>query len=466
MINKCECCVCMNECVVCDLNIFIKHKSRRWKSSLLWFAMALCCVRRLLSINRYRYRLLYHHLQKNRNSTNTYMGFQSFGCSIDQYGAPLKSCNIVSDDVHFNNNSNELLVKMHASPINPSDINIIEGKYALLPKSLPSIVGNEGIMEVKKKGKLCTSQPKIGELVIPSTALLGTWQQYLTCKETDIIPLNININDFEKYDQHFIAQLSMIAVNPCTAYRMINDFVSLQEGDYIIQNAANSAVGECVIQIARNYGLKTINIIRGSIEGTDYRSIEQFKIIKEHLYNLGADHVIGDIDLQKMSKEEREKLCNKKPPKLGLNAVGGDIVSDMMKLMTNDKKSMLVTYGGMSKKPLIIPTAPLIFRDIQLTGFWMTKWKKECEIDKNLKEEYLDMISTITQMIKDDDLEMAYKLIKFGDNGQGMMTALKYATNAYDLIGRNDKKHILDINDNQTPQEIRGKIIMIFDEYM
>ncbi len=432
--------------------------------------MALCFVRRIFS-TRHRtvkrvIKCTYYYRSSrllNNGSTNTYMGFSSFGCSISSYGQPLKACNIVSDEVHFNANSNQLLLKAHASPINPSDINIIEGKYALLPNSLPTICGNEGIFEVKKKGKSCSStSPDVGQFVIPSSALLGTWQQYLTCKESDIMPLSLNIGDLEKYDQHLIAQLSMISVNPCTAYRMINDFVSLQEGDYIIQNAANSAVGECVIQIARNYGLKTINIIRGSIEGTDDRSIEEFKIIKEHLHNLGGDEVIGDVDLQKMDREERGKLIKKNPPKLGLNAVGGEIVNEMIKLMTSDKKSVYVTYGGMSKKPLIIPTAPFIFKDIELTGFWMTRWKQRCDQDSNLKEEYYDMISTLTEMIKDHDLEMSYKLVNFGESGEGMMTGLKYATNAIDQIGRSDKKHVLEIEENQTPKEVRGKVVMVY----
>ena len=395
------------------------------------------------------------------------MGFSSYGCSISSYGHPLKACNIASNDVHFNNNSNELLLKAHASPINPSDINIIEGKYALLPKSLPKVCGNEGVFEVKKRGKSCSSSaPAVGDFVIPSTALLGTWQQYLTCKESDIIPLKISTNDMEKYDQHLIAQLSAISVNPCTAYRMINDFVSLQEGDYIIQNAANSAVGECVIQIARNYGIKTLNIIRGSVDGTELRSIEEFNIIKEHLLSLGGDKVIGDIDLQKMDREDRDKLINKKPPKLGLNAVGGDIVNDMLKLMTSDKQSVFVTYGGMSKQPLVVPTAPMIFRDLTLTGFWMTKWKQKCDKDRHLMEEYYDMVQTLAEMIKDHDLEMSYKLIQFGDSGEGMMTGLKYATNAIDQLGRNDKRYVVETEDNQTPKEIRGKVIMVFNEFM
>ena len=58
------------------------------------------------------------------------------------------------------------------------------------------------------------------------------------------------------------AYAATIAVNPCTAYRMLRDFVSLKPGDVIMQNGANSMVGLAVIQMAREMGVKTINIIR------------------------------------------------------------------------------------------------------------------------------------------------------------------------------------------------------------
>eukprot|EP01084_Bolivina_argentea_P091610 164894_1 len=409
--------------------------------------MPLICLTRLftrrVSIKHITKSMYFYKSFRLLNSSNSYMGFSSYGCSITSYGLPLNTCSITSNDIHFNNNSNELLIKSHASPINPSDINIIEGKYGSLPKSLlPNFIcGNEGIFEVKKKGQKCSmDSPLIGQFVIASKPFLGTWQQYITCKENDIIPLNINISDFEKYDNHLISQLSMISVNPSTAYRMINDFVSLEEGDYIIQNASNSCVGECVIQIARNYGIKTINIIRGSVDGTETRPASEFNIIKEHLMSIGGNIVIGDEDLNKMSREDRYKIINRhNPPKLGLNSVGGSVVNDMIKLMNSDKyKSILVTYGGMSKQPLIVPTAPLIFKDISLYGFWMTKWKQKCEEDCMLKKEYYDMINTLTQMIKDHDLEMSYKLIQFAENGKGMISGLKYALNQYDQIGWKD----------------------------
>jgi trans-2-enoyl-CoA reductase len=43
---------------------------------------------------------------------------------------------------------------------------------------------------------------------------------------------------------------------------MLLDFVSLIPGDVVVQNGANSGVGEAVIQLCKLWGLKTFNIVR------------------------------------------------------------------------------------------------------------------------------------------------------------------------------------------------------------
>jgi mitochondrial enoyl-[acyl-carrier protein] reductase / trans-2-enoyl-CoA reductase len=58
------------------------------------------------------------------------------------------------------------------------------------------------------------------------------------------------------------AYAAVLGVNPCTAYRLLKDFGDLQPGDYIIQNAANSMVGQAVVQLANLFGIKTINVVR------------------------------------------------------------------------------------------------------------------------------------------------------------------------------------------------------------
>ena len=54
----------------------------------------------------------------------------------------------------------------------------------------------------------------------------------------------------------------MLKVNPATAYLMLNNYIKINNGDYILQNAANSGVGNYVIQLAKMYNIRTINLIR------------------------------------------------------------------------------------------------------------------------------------------------------------------------------------------------------------
>lgn len=62
-------------------------------------------------------------------------------------------------------------------------------------------------------------------------------------------------------------------------------------------------------------------------------------------------------------------------PRLGFNNVGGKSATEVLRTLNNH--GVMVTYGGMSREPVIVPTASFIFKDIQLRGFWMSRWRKE-----------------------------------------------------------------------------------------
>lgn len=147
--------------------------------------------------------------------------------------------------------ANDVLVKMLAAPINPSDINMIQGTYAILP-DLPAVGGNEGVAQVLEVGSQVKSL-KTGDWVIPKDAGLGTWRTEAVLPEKDVISLPNNIP---------LLSAATLGVNPCTAFRMLSDFEDLKPGDSVIQNAANSGVGQAVIQIAAARGIKTINVVR------------------------------------------------------------------------------------------------------------------------------------------------------------------------------------------------------------
>lgn len=57
-------------------------------------------------------------------------------------------------------------------------------------------------------------------------------------------------------------QAATLGINPPTAYRMLKDYELLKKGDWVVQNGGNSQVGLAVIQLAKEWGLSTINFVR------------------------------------------------------------------------------------------------------------------------------------------------------------------------------------------------------------
>ena len=144
---------------------------------------------------------------------------------------------------------NEVLIEIICFPINPADILLVEGKYANKPK-LPSLIGAECIAKVKKIGNNIRKF-KLGDIVLP--LVRDNWVEEKIVTENEIIKLPNNID---------VEQACMLKVNPATAYLMLNNYVKVKQGDFIIQNASNSSVGNYVIQLAKLYNIKTINLVR------------------------------------------------------------------------------------------------------------------------------------------------------------------------------------------------------------
>ncbi|XP_060114492.1 enoyl-[acyl-carrier-protein] reductase, mitochondrial [Heteronotia binoei] len=268
-------------------------------------------------------------------------------------------------------------VRMLAAPINPSDINMIQGSYAVLP-DFPAVGGNEGVGEVVQVGSNVTSL-KPGDLVIPADAGLGTWRTEAVFEVEKLLKIPPDIP---------LMSAATLGVNPCTALRMLSDFVTLKPGDSVIQNAANSGAGQAVIQIAAAKGIKTINVVRDR---------PNFQELSDRLKSLGADCVITEEALR---KPEMKDLFQKIPkPLLALDAVGGKNATEMLRHLQH--KGTMVTYGGMSKQPVMIPVSVLIFKDVRLRGFWMTQWKKD---NAQNKEKLSGMIADLCALIRKGQL--------------------------------------------------------------
>jgi len=238
----------------------------------------------------------------------------------------------------------EVIVKMRAAPINPADLNQIEGKYPVRAE-LPATPGFEGagiVADVGAEVKGLTS----GTLVIlPHN--VGIWRDAVAVKADELVVVPEGIKP---------VQAAMLKINPMTAWRLLHDYVDLARGDWLIQNAANSAAGRAVIQIARELGYQTVNVVRRS------------ELIGE-LRAEGGDVVL--IDSENLRHEVGDAVGGL-PIRLALNAVGGESALRLANCLAPG--STLVTYGAMSLQPLKIPNGLLIFKDLRFRGIWINKW--------------------------------------------------------------------------------------------
>ena len=238
----------------------------------------------------------------------------------------------------------EVLIEVLAAPINPSDILTLTGHYGILPP-LPAVGGNEGVGRVIELGPE-VRHPAIGQRVLLPQGK-GSWTTHMVGQASDLIPLPDNVD---------VQQLAMISVNPPTASLMLSEFVDLHAGDWVIQNAANSAVGACLVQLARLRGYRTINVVRRA---------SAVDAVRE----LGGDLVLVEgPDLH----EQVRDLVSKGQIRLGIDAVGG-VSTDRLAACLSPGGT-LVNYGLMSGQSCQVSPASLIFNDVVLRGFWRTRW--------------------------------------------------------------------------------------------
>ena len=171
--------------------------------------------------------------------------------------------------------------------------------------------------------------------------------------------------------RRIIANSKLVKVNPVTAYRMLKDFVKLDQGDWWIQNGANSGVGRAAIQLGKKWGYNSIAVIRS-------RPGEEGPKLKKELEDLGATKVVTDEELQEKGFRDQIKEwthAGRSPLKLALNCVGGDAAMAMAKHLSPG--ACMVTYGAMSKLPMRVGASMLIFKDLRFCGFWVSRWSDE-----------------------------------------------------------------------------------------
>jgi mitochondrial enoyl-[acyl-carrier protein] reductase / trans-2-enoyl-CoA reductase len=273
----------------------------------------------------------------------------------------------------------EVIVKMRAAPINPADLNQIEGKYPVRAE-LPATPGFEGAGIVAELGRDVTNIPMSALVILPHNT--GTWRDAVAVKADELVVVPAEIKP---------VHAALLKINPMTAWRLLHDYVDLARGDWLIQNAANSAAGSAVIQIAHELGYKTVNVVRRS------------ELIDE-LRAEGGDVVL--VDSENLRREVEDAIAGP-PIRLGLNAVGGESALRLANCLAPG--ATLVTYGAMSLQPLKIPNGLLIFKDLRFRGIWINKWYDNATLAQRM-EAFQHLFEMAKRGLLQTKVEKAYPL--------------------------------------------------------
>jgi len=249
----------------------------------------------------------------------------------------------------------EAVVQMRAAPINPADLNAIEGKYPVRPP-LPATPGFEGAGVVVDLGAEVKGIAVGALVILPHN--IGTWRDALAVKASELVGVPPELEP---------VQAAMLKINPMTAWRLLHDYVDLKHGDWLIQNAANSAAGRAVTQIAHDLGYQTVNVVRRE------------ELIEE-LRTEGGDVVLVDGE---NLRDEVKNVTGGAAICLGLNAVGGESALRLANCLASG--ATLVTYGAMSLQPLKIPNGLLIFKDLRFRGIWINQWYNRATMPERME---------------------------------------------------------------------------------
>ncbi len=251
----------------------------------------------------------------------------------------------------------EVLVKISASPINPSDLAFLAGFYGFKP-STPVVPGIEGSGTVVAAGSGMMGKYLNGKRVAVVGQGGGIWTEYAVIRTSSAYPL---------IEEVTLEQGAMSVVNPLTAMAFL---VIAKDGRHksIVQSAAASALGQMVTRLCQTEGIQVINIVRRE---------SQVELLK----NQGAEIVLNSSDPN--FDQSLTDVCLRHETLLGFDAVAGSMTMQMLGAMPRSSK--VIVYGALSYEPVLADPGQLIFQDKSVEGFWLTNWMRKVNILNSLK---------------------------------------------------------------------------------
>jgi NADPH:quinone reductase-like Zn-dependent oxidoreductase len=247
----------------------------------------------------------------------------------------------------------QVRVRMRASPINPSDVMVVRGRYGRLP-TLPAVAGFEGVGVIDAVGsgwlaKLRGLKP--GRRVAVLNGHGGNWQEAVVISARQVVPVPDDLPD---------EQVASFFVNPATALAMTRQVLRVPRGAWLLQTAAGSALGRMVIRLAQHDGFRTINVVRR-------------RDAVDELRRLGADEVLSSADEDVPSRVQ--DITGGAGVPFAIDAVGGPAGLDALRSL--GAHGRMLVYGTLSGEPIPLELRTLMAGQKSIEGFWLSEWVRD-----------------------------------------------------------------------------------------
>jgi len=276
----------------------------------------------------------------------------------------------------------DVLVSMEAASLNPSDFLLVRGMYAIRPP-LPFSLGAEGVGRVKKIGPKVNTALLGKRVVIVPNYEQGTWSDQAVVPVRNTVPVADDADPL---------QLAMVGINPATAYLLLHRYVSLMPGDWIGQTAANSAMGQFIIALAKLAGVKTLNVVRRPEAAEQVRQFGGDRVL------IQGDNLRQDID----------KALGGKKLSLVLDFLGGAPAGELARALKPG--GSIAVYAFQHGYPELSPE--FLFNNLNLHGFWLGNWMRNAPATE-IQELYQKLADLVADGSLSAAVERAYPLDQF-----------------------------------------------------
>lgn len=289
----------------------------------------------------------------------------------------------------------QLRIRTTLSPIHNHDLWTVRGNYGYKPPLPGAIGGSEAVGVVDAIGQ-GADEALLGKRVAVA-GVHGSWAEYFLAPAAAVVPVPDSIKDE--------AAAQLIAM-PFSAITLL-EFLGVEEGDWIIQNTANGAVGKAVAMLAQARGINAINLVRRDAG----------------VQELAELNIKNGISTAEAGWQDKVKgMTGGAPIRAGVDSIGGSSANDIAELLGDD--ALLVSFGSMTGEPMQISSGPVIFKQLTIKGFWGSKviGSLSAEDRRRLMGELIELVAKGKILLP---VEGTFELAKISDAVKASLAAGK-----------------------------------------